>query len=162
MRSKTDYITNSMALFAMQNESHLTPSNQRGSAIAQFSAFSTKNSIYQFLPYYIYAKQSQYILTPDEATFRSLLTKWHDERGATSSITEMVLCRSYLQIIAMGSKAIPLIFRQMEQEADEPDMWFVALQVITSADPVTPEARGNFKAMADLWIHWGRINGYAW
>lgn len=94
--------------------------------------------------------------------FQALLANWREERGATSSITEMAMCSSYLRIIGLGPDVIRLIFRQMEREGDEPDMWFVALQMLTGADPVTEEARGNFKAMADLWLDWGRANGYAW
>jgi hypothetical protein len=37
--------------------------------------------------------------------------------------------------------ALPLILRKMEDEDDEPDMWFVALQSLTNADPVTDEIR---------------------
>ena len=103
-----------------------------------------------------------YRVISDEAQFQQLLSNWHAERGATSSITEMAMCRSYLRIIAMGPKVISLIFAQMEREGEEPDMWFMALQMLTGADPITEEARGDFKAMADLWLHWGRANGYAW
>ncbi|MBI2292135.1 MAG: hypothetical protein HYU73_17805 [Betaproteobacteria bacterium] len=103
-----------------------------------------------------------YTVVSEDAIFQELVLKWRAERGATSSITEMAMCRSYLQIIAIGPRAITLIFRQMEQEGDEPDMWFVALQMLTGADPVTEEARGDFKAMADLWLNWGRASGYAW
>jgi hypothetical protein len=98
----------------------------------------------------------------DDARFQYLRQEWYEERGATSSITEMANCRSYLRIMTMGPNVTKLIFRQMEQEGDEPDMWFVALQMLTGADPVTEEARGDFKAMADLWLHWGLANGYAW
>src|ERR1019366_4678716 len=101
-----------------------------------------------------------YRVISDEAQFQQLLSNWHAERGATSSVTEMAMCRSYLRIIAMGPKVISLIFAQMEREGEEPDMWFMALQMLTGADPITEEARGDFKAMADLWLHWGRANGY--
>jgi len=96
------------------------------------------------------------------AEFVSLRERWYAERGATSSITEMAMCRSYLQIIALGRSAIPLILRQMHQEGAEPDMWFVALQILTGADPVTDEIRGDFAAMAARWLDWALQNGYAW
>lgn len=81
---------------------------------------------------------------PETTFFKLLVEQWLVERGATSSITEMA-CRSYLRIIGMGRSAIPLILRQMNQEGDEPDMWFVALQMlITGEDPVTDEIRWDF------------------
>jgi hypothetical protein len=94
-------------------------------------------------------------------TFRQLVEEWHKERGATSSITKMAMCRSYLRIIAMGDQVIPMIIRQMENEGDEPDMWFWALQILTGSDPVPDEARGDIVEMARAWIDWGRTR-YAW
>jgi hypothetical protein len=97
------------------------------------------------------------------ARFQQYIKAWHLERGATSSIPEMVMCRSHLRIIAMGAAiALPLIFAQMESENNEPDMWFAALQILTGTDPVTDEIRGDFKAMADRWLEWAADNGYAW
>jgi len=62
----------------------------------------------------------------------------------------------------MGPDVLPLILRQMANEGDEPDLWFVALQMLTGADPVIDDARGNFKEMAKLWLDWASRNGYAW
>ena len=62
---------------------------------------------------------------PETTFFKLLVEQWHVERGATSSITEMAMCRSYLRIIGMGRSAIPLILRQMNEEGDGSDMWFV-------------------------------------
>ncbi len=98
----------------------------------------------------------------EAARFHFLVQQWHVERGATSSITEIAMCRSHLQIIGMGPQAIPMILRQMQGEGDEPDMWFVALQILTGIDPVTDQIRGDFKAMADRWLQWAADIGYAW
>jgi hypothetical protein len=92
---------------------------------------------------------------PDETRFEALRLQWHQERGATSSITEMALCRSYYAIIGMGPAVVPIILRQMEREGDEPDMWFWALQMITGVDPVPQQSRGRIKEMANAWIEWG-------
>jgi hypothetical protein len=99
---------------------------------------------------------------PDSVYFRTFVSQWRKERGATSSITEMVLCSSHLNIIAMGPPAIPLILREMENEGEDPDMWFVALQLLTKTNPVTDDARGNFKKMAALWLDWAHRHGYVW
>jgi hypothetical protein len=97
-----------------------------------------------------------------EEAFSALYDQWRTERGTTSSITEMVMCKAYLQIIALGPRVIPIILRRMEDQGAEPDMWFVALQILTGADPVTDEIRGDFGAMARRWLDWAAANGYAW
>jgi hypothetical protein len=94
--------------------------------------------------------------------FQGLRSRWHDERGATSSITEMAMCDSYLRIIGMGQKAVPLILHQMEREGSEPDQWFWALQILTEADPVPEEERGDFEAMSRTWRDWAARNWYTW
>jgi hypothetical protein len=99
---------------------------------------------------------------PQAGFFQLLLDRWHVERGATSSITEMAMCRAHLRIIGMGPSVVPLILRKMQEEGDEPDMWFVALQMLTGKDPVTDEIRGDFKAMADRWLQWAADCGYVW
>ena len=94
--------------------------------------------------------------------FNRLRVQWREERGASSSITEIAMYRSHLQIIGLGRAAIPLILRRMEDEWAEPDMWFVALQMLTGVDPVTDEIRGDFCAMARRWLDWAAAHGYAW
>ena len=92
----------------------------------------------------------------DQAKFDDLVEGWYMERGATSSTTEIVLCPSYQKIIAMGPKAIPLIFRQLKKEGDDPDMWFWALELLTNADPVTDDMKGDYAIMAQAWLDWWR------
>jgi hypothetical protein len=99
---------------------------------------------------------------PDAALFQQLASQWHKERGATSSITQMAMCPSYQQIIGMGDKAIPLILRQIENEGDDPDHWFWALQAITRANPVPEDARGDMREMARAWLDWAYVAGYDW
>ena len=61
----------------------------------------------------------------------------------------------------MGERAIRLILRQMENEGGEPDMWFWALRVLTDADPVPEDARGNIVHMSQAWLNWAR-GRYVW
>ena len=98
----------------------------------------------------------------DWLRFLSLTAQWQRERGATSSITEMVLCPAYQAIIGMGAKAIPLILAQLESEGDEPDQWFWALRVLTEANPVSDEDRGNSLRMAQAWLEWAKNEAHAW
>lgn len=98
----------------------------------------------------------------DAALFQQLAQQWHNERGATSSITQMAMCRSYQRIIGMGaSRAIPLILNDIVKNKDEPDHWFWALQMLSGEDPVPPDHRGDMRLMAKAWLQWGYLNGYA-
>ena len=97
----------------------------------------------------------------DDSYFSILIERWHEERSATSFVMEMARCPSYQEIINMGEKAIPLIFRQMESEGEDPDHWFWALSILTSSDPVPDDIRGNRPAMAKAWLDWGSSR-YEW
>jgi hypothetical protein len=96
-----------------------------------------------------------------EQRFELLISQWHNERGATSSVTEMAMCPSYQAIIAAGPRVIPFILRKLEAEGDEPDMWFWALRVLTGEDPVLEEDRGDFEQMAKSWLTWAGSR-YVW
>jgi hypothetical protein len=97
----------------------------------------------------------------DYLRFSNLRDGWYGERGITSSITEMVMCPSYLGIIGMGERALPLIIQQLKSEGNDPDHWFVALQAITNVNPVPQEAHGDMAAMAQAWIRWAVAHYYA-
>lgn len=112
--------------------------------------------------FYIAEPKTTFFVADDWIKFKQLSEDWREERGATSSITDMALCDSYQKIIGMGEKAIPLILRELEDNIDEPDQWFWALQVLTWADPVTDDERGDFSLMARSWLRWAANNGYAW
>ena len=90
----------------------------------------------------------------DDIVFEILAEDWHTERGITSSLSEMILCPAYLKIIAMGSKALPLILDRLRREGDDPDHWFTALTIITCQDPVPEDARGDTVQMAKAWLSW--------
>ena len=86
--------------------------------------------------------------------FQSFVSQWYRERGAMSSITEMVLCPAYQSIIGMGETAVSFILSKLESERDDPDQWFWALRALTGVDPVREEDRGNYPAMAQAWLQW--------
>ena len=96
----------------------------------------------------------------DWIEFQRLVAEWGIQRGASSSLTTIVLCEAYQSIIGMGKTAVPLILRQIQSEGDAPDLWFWALRVITRADPVPHEDRGHFVRMARAWVEWGEAEGY--
>jgi hypothetical protein len=94
-----------------------------------------------------------------ESLFDDLVRRWKEERGPTSSTTELALCPSYQRIIGLGPAVLPLLLQALERA---PDHWFWALKAITGADPVPPPQRGKMREMAQAWIAWGRAQGYQW
>ena len=94
-----------------------------------------------------------------QETFSALVSQWKRETEMTSSMTEMAMHPAYQRIIGMGTDAIPLLLRELE---DRPDHWFWALKAITGDDPVPSEQRGRLKGMAQAWLAWGSRQGYAW
>lgn len=104
---------------------------------------------------------SQIANAEDWQRFRILTERWRQERGIASSVTKMAMCPSYQRIIGMGGRAVPLILREMENEGNDPDHWFWALEMITGADPVPIEAYGDTVQMAQAWRLWAE-GRYVW
>jgi len=94
---------------------------------------------------------------PIAERFRKLAAQWRAERGATSSISQMVVHPAYQQIINIGLAVVPLLLREL---AREPDHWFWALRAITGGNPVKPEHRGDLMLMAQDWLRWAKEQGY--
>ncbi len=94
-----------------------------------------------------------------ETLFDDLARRWKEERGPSSSTTDLAMCPSYQRIIGIGPAVVPLLLRELERT---PDHWFWALKAITGADPVPPAHRGKVREMAQDWIVWGRAQGYQW
>jgi hypothetical protein len=89
--------------------------------------------------------------------FYELAETWRQERGATSSLTKMILHPAYQRIIGLGTVVVPLILKELERR---PDYWFSALAAITGANPVRVEHRGNLRQMTQAWLQWGKEQGY--
>lgn len=76
-----------------------------------------------------------------------------------SSLSHNLLSnRAYQDIIVMGKKALPFIYEDMKKNG--PNDWFIALNIITGIDPVSPENRGYMEKMTLDWIRWIEDNGY--
>ncbi len=95
--------------------------------------------------------------TPDQQTFERLADEWEHDRPRGADIEQMTKHPAYQRIIAMGEPAVPWLLQRL---AEKPDHWFVALNAITGARPVSPESRGRIKEMAQAWLNWGRQQGY--
>ena len=89
--------------------------------------------------------------------FDELVHIWKQERGPTSSVSQMAMHPSYQRIIGMGSEVIPFILDEMRRE---PDHWFWALRAITGQNPVRNEYRGNLPLMTHDWLEWAREQGF--
>lgn len=100
----------------------------------------------------------RYSFVQDELRFYNLVQGWHSERGISSSISEIVGCRSYLAIIGMGEKAVPMIIAKLRDEGDDPDHWFVALEAITGQNPILEKDYGDTVKMASRWLAWAQEN----
>jgi hypothetical protein len=94
-----------------------------------------------------------------EKKFIRLRDEWKSQRGPESSTTRMVMHPAYQKIIGMGPDAVPFLLRELERQVDN---WFWALHTITEEDPVPAEAAGDWRAMAKVWLAWGRERGYEW
>jgi hypothetical protein len=92
-----------------------------------------------------------------EVVFRRHVEKWRKETKFLSSIHDITANPSYKKIIDIGSAAIPLILKDLEQNGGS---WFFALKRLTAKDPVKAEDRGYVNKMKEAWIGWGRQNHY--
>lgn len=95
--------------------------------------------------------------TPSRETFERLADEWLRERPRGVDIVQMTRHPAYQDIIELGEPAVPWILQRL---AHKPDHWFVALSTITGASPVPPASRGRLGEMTDVWLEWGRQQGY--
>jgi len=92
-----------------------------------------------------------------ETTFAASRDRWREETEFYSSIAKITSNQNYLEIIGMGEQAVPLILHELEER---PSHWFVALTAILRVDPVPQEIRGDMRKMADMWLEYGRQQGW--
>ncbi len=88
--------------------------------------------------------------------FAELAATWREERGYSSSLTDLVLSPSYQRVIALGRPVVPYILSEL---AARPDHWFWALATITGVNPIPDEAAGDLGAMTQAWLRWGDREG---
>lgn len=92
-----------------------------------------------------------------EEEFIELANQWHDETDLLSSPSRITGSDTYLKIISMGRRIIPLILEDLKERGGN---WYRALRIISDDDPVSVEARGNVEQMKQAWLQWGRARGY--
>jgi hypothetical protein len=89
-----------------------------------------------------------------EHTFRVLVEQWRKDSLVLSSIPQKINHLSYLKIIALGKRVVPLILRELR---DRPTYWFAALEALTTNGPQGPFAR--FDDQRAAWLTWGIEHG---
>lgn len=106
---------------------------------------------------FIYAFAPASATVDSNTLFRRLTETWKRETGHLSSVAKRIQHPAYRKIIEMGSSAIPLILKEIEEN---PDHWFHALYTLSGENPVTIDFTGTVTDALDLWIEWGH-NRYA-
>lgn len=94
-----------------------------------------------------------------EAQFQRFAERWKAECPPVSSAEKLAMHPLYQRIIGLGPDVLPCLFRELERASHH---WFWALRAITGENPVSPENRGDLKAMAADWLAWAKVNGYQW
>lgn len=89
--------------------------------------------------------------------FERLASRWHDETDGASNPALITGMQSYLDIVALGPRVVPLILRDLETRGG---FWYPALLALTREWPVAEEDRGIPKKMKSAWLAWGRERGY--
>src|SRR5689334_18112769 len=79
-----------------------------------------------------------------EQRFELLARAWHEAVAHHSSSRIRDSHPAYQETIGMGLAVVPLLLRDLEANRRH---WFAALAVITGADPVPREDRGNIPRM---------------
>jgi hypothetical protein len=94
-----------------------------------------------------------------EREFKSLAARWRNETTHLSISSEKANNFAYQQIIGMGEQVLPLIFRELETTTSD---WFWALRAIARdrAPVIRAEDRGRVRRIAEIWMEWGKQNGY--
>jgi hypothetical protein len=88
--------------------------------------------------------------------FWALVRRWKDATAFESSSTKLVNHPAYQQIIALGPPVVPLLLRQLRDNADH---WSWALAMITGENPAPESASGKLYEVAEAWLQWGRQHG---
>lgn len=91
-----------------------------------------------------------------EREFRALVEEWINDTAYSSDPTEKFMHHAHLKIIGMGTQVVPLILREVQKMSGH---WFLALESITKANPVTPKDEVSLERTANAWLEWGRREG---
>lgn len=88
--------------------------------------------------------------------FKALAERWVSETAHHSMMSNIVMHRSYQEIIGLGRDALRPILRELSIERNH---WFWALRAISGEDPVPAADIGRFDEIRRAWLQWGRNRG---
>ena len=92
-----------------------------------------------------------------EAEFYKLRDEWLSDTAHLSDPIKKVVHLSYLKIIGMGEKVLPLILREVQRRSGH---WFVALEAISHEYPIKPDDETSLEGVANTWLEWGKERGF--
>lgn len=94
-----------------------------------------------------------------EEKFGRLAEQWRNETAHMSLASEKANNFAYHQIMGMGPKVLPFIFRELETTTSD---WFWALRAVArdKAPVIKAEDQGRVRRIAEIWMDWGRRHGY--
>lgn len=92
--------------------------------------------------------------------FKKLALIWQEETDFYSLIADRIEHPAFQKIVALGSPAVPLLLKELEQN---PDFWFLALQKITGENPIPNSANNcTMDELSEAWFNWARENDVQW
>src|SRR5260370_31656761 len=91
----------------------------------------------------------------DEKEFQALADQWWRETAHFSYLPRKYQHVAYRKILAMSTRAVPLILRRLKEEGG---WWFEALAAITMENPARDVA--GYEGGKDAWLRWGRERGF--
>ena len=86
-----------------------------------------------------------------------LLGRWREETLYLSDSTRITGHPAYQELIALGSAALPFLFRDLEQTRN--GHLSKALTAITGARPIPAEQSGQMRKIAETWLRWAGAEG---
>jgi hypothetical protein len=75
------------------------------------------------------------------------------------SSSDLVAHPAFQEIVGMGPAIIPLLLRELDSRTG---YWHRAPRLITVADPLPPADWGKIEKIAEVWLGWGKEQGYEW
>lgn len=75
--------------------------------------------------------------------------------GHLGDLQKIVYSAEYMSVIGLGPKVVRFLLRDMNGAVP----WFWALQAITRENVGVDVGAGNFRALSDAWLSWGRGKG---
>ncbi len=110
-------------------------------------------------PYWTVVMPANVINAALEQEFNTLAEQWRSETRHMSLAADKAANFHLHQIIGMGDKVLPLILQELQTKTTD---WFWALRAIARqrAPAIPAEDQGVVRRIADIWIQWGRDNGY--